>query len=521
MIGHWTQAVLTLGAQHLWQSALLFLFAVSVAGMGKLSAEIRSWMLLAAFALAAASPLAILLPRDEPAPATVSVVESAAPQSVSVETAASPGEPGLHKAMDYGLSIAPASVLESLALVWLLGALWSLARVVAGGRRANGLRDTARHAPELERLLGKELPRNASIAFSEAAAGPMVIGLRRPCILVPPGLATALTPAALTDLLHHETAHIRRRDLWVSAVQRLILGLYWWSPFLKLIGARLDLMREMACDERAAVRSGGGRSYAGSLLAGVGEARMPGDESALLAVGVFGHRSGLARRIDGLLDMEAKAPRRGVRTAWVLVCVAALAAHVGMTLAATPRLGRSTVPTPSSTSADAYVSSVQAERLIAAAAAGRSDEVRQLVRSGVDVDSRVDGDGTALIAAARRGRLQMVDALLALGAQPDLSSSGDGNPLIVAAQGGHLPIVERLVAAGADVNGVVAYDETPLINASRSGHLPTVTYLVEHGADVNLGVIADLGRWRSPLNQARDPRVRNYLLQHGAVAGKR
>jgi len=520
MIDHWTQGVLTLGTQHLWQSALLFLFAASVLSLSKLSAEARSWMLFGAFALAAASPFAVLLPRDELPPIDMSIAESAAPKPIRTETAASQGEAPFREAVANGLSIESPPVLESLTLVWLLGALWNLTRVLAGWHQARRLRGSARRAPELERLMGTELPRNASIAFSDTATGPMVVGLVRPCILVPPGLATALAPSALADLLLHEIAHIRRRDLWVSAAQRLILGFYWWSPFLKLIGARLDLVREMACDERAALRSGGGRAYAGSLLAGAGKLLTPSDRSALLAVGMFGHHSGLARRIDGLLGMEAKTAKRGVRMAWVVLCLAALAAHVGMTLAATPRLGRSTAPAPSSASAGAQASSAQAEQLIAAAAAGRLDEVRQLVRRGADVDSRVAGDGTALIAAAKHGQLEMVDELLALGAQPDRHSSGDGNPLIVAAKGGHLAIVERLVAAGADVNRVVAYDETPLINASRSGHLSTVTYLVEHGADVNLGVVADLGRWRSPLNQARNPRVWNYLVQHGAVAGR-
>lgn len=515
---HWTQAVLTLGAQHLWQSALLFLFAGFVLSRGKLSAEARSWILLGAFILAAVSPLAILLPREELPLMDVSIAEAAAPEPGRAESIAPRGEIRLQETVGTGLSMEYPLLLKSLTLIWLSGALWSLSRVLMGWHQARRLRGSARRAPELERLLGQELPRNASIAFSDAAGGPMVVGLVRPCILVPPGLATALAGSALADLLLHEIAHIRRRDLWVSAAQRAILSLYWWSPFLKLIGARLDLVREMACDERAASRSGGGRVYAASLLAGASQLPAPTDRAALLAVGMFGRRSGLARRIDGLLSIETKTAKRGVRTAWIVLCVASLAAHVGMTLAATPRLGRGAAPAPSS--AGTEISTGQAERLIVAAAAGRLDEARRLIRRGVDVDSRVDGDGTALIAAAKHGQLEMVDELLALGAQPDYPAAGDGNPLIVAAQGGHLAVVERLIAAGADVNRVVAYDETPLINASRSGHLSTVAYLVEHGADVNLGVVADRGQWRSPLNQARNPRVWNYLVQHGAVADK-
>jgi ankyrin repeat protein len=98
--------------------------------------------------------------------------------------------------------------------------------------------------------------------------------------------------------------------------------------------------------------------------------------------------------------------------------------------------------------------------------------------------------------------------------------SGEGIPLLIAPGLGYQSIVERLVEAGADVNLVdTDYAETPLIVASREGHLTTVKYLVGHGANVNQGVMADWeGRWRSPLNQASDPAVRDYLISQGATA---
>src|SRR3546814_2676906 len=84
----------------------------------------------------------------------------------------------------------------------------------------------------------------------------------------------------------------------------------------------------------------------------------------------------------------------------------------------------------------------------------------------------------------------------------------------MAARAGHDDVVAWLIEAGADPDAIVPDDETPLINAAREGHLQTVQYLVEHGADVNLGVTADFGEWRSPLNQASDEAVRSYLTRH-------
>lgn len=521
MSGDWTQVWSAMGAQHLWQSALMLLFASLVLGCAKLSAEARSWWLLGAFMLAAVSPLAVLLPGDSQRPPMAEAMSPLEVAPLAAKAAAASEHPGNPDTIIDEPSIAWVPALQWLVLsVWLAGALWSLLRLFSGWNGARRLRASSSEAPVLQRLMARELPRGTTMAFSDDIGGPMVVGLARPTILVPPALASALAPAVLADLLRHEIAHIHRRDLWSAAAQRLVLALYWWSPFLKRIGAQLELARELACDERAAAQAGGGADYAGSLLAGVNQLRSVAGEPAVLAVGVFGSRSGLAQRIDGLLNQEAKKISRGKRTAWVAACLIALTAHVGITLAASPRLGQA-VPAVDGGQSVASATSAQAARLIEAAGAGKLEEVRQLVHSGVDVDARVNGDGTALIQAAKNGQLEMVDELLALGAQPDLHSRGDGNPLIAASYNGHLDIVERLIAAGADVNRVVSFDETPLINAARAGQLPTVKYLVEHGADVNLGVMADGGRWRSPLNQARNPRVWNYLVQQGAVAERR
>jgi ankyrin repeat protein len=157
--------------------------------------------------------------------------------------------------------------------------------------------------------------------------------------------------------------------------------------------------------------------------------------------------------------------------------------------------------------------------LLAAVDAGNIKALHELIENGVDPDAGVRGDGTALIVASRQGKLAMVDALLKAGAGVGVASRGDGNPLIAAAKAGHDDVVARLIEAGADPNAIVVDDETPLINAARAGHLKTVEYLVEHGANVNLGVTADFGRWRSPLNQASDQAIKAYLLHHGASMG--
>lgn len=496
--------LLGVGVQHLWQSALVLLLATAAFRLRPLAASARSWLWLAVFALAVLSPLAVFLPGQSAA----AIVAPATP------AVALPIEPVQIEASDTtGRSLAEAamSVLKpAAALIWLLGCAWNLSRLLLGWREARRLRRDAAPAPELERRLAHELPTGTAVKLSDRITGPMVVGLARPCVLVPRALIGMVPDTVLLDLLRHEAAHVRRHDTRILFAQRCLLAFYWWNPVLRLITARLELAREMACDEHAAQRAATGRAYADSLLTGAGALLASRSRQRLLASGVFDGRRGLALRVERLLNMDPDTRRRDQRPA-LLLCGSALAASLALTLAATPRIGHAALA-----AADAEVSG-QAVQLVEAAAAGRLDEVRRLVGSGVPVDARVPGEGTALIEAARAGHLPMVDALLRMGAPVDQASPGDGNPLIAAAAAGHHEVVDRLIAAGANVNAVVRHDETPLIGAVRSGHLPIVRCLVEKGADVNLGVRADLGV-RTPLNQARDPAVHAYLISRGAVA---
>ncbi|MFL9584097.1 M56 family metallopeptidase [Stenotrophomonas sp. AB1(2024)] len=526
MTVHWTQALATFALQHLWHSALLFTLVTLVVTRNRLGAEARSWLLCAAFAMAAISPLLVLLPSATPeylapaatataAPSAPTTTITAASSDASVApTVGRPTEPR-HRAA----TTAAPLLLNAAALLWLLGTVYALLQLMRGIGQAALLHRTSRRASHLNALLGRDLPYTTTVALSDTASGPMVVGLFSPRILIPTHLANTLAPTALRDLLLHEAAHIRRNDLWVAAAQRALLAVYWWNPFLHLLGKRLDLAREIACDTRAAAQGGSGCNYADSLLTGINGLLATKRGNAPLAVAMSGSRSGLSQRIDNLLRLDTAHTAWTTRLLWSALCVFALAAHISVTVAATPRLG--TVPVRIMDDEPERDVSPQAARLIDAAAEGDITQVQQLINAGVSVDTNIRGDGTALISAARNGRLDTVNALLALGAQPDLQAIGDGNPLIAAARRGHLPVVERLVAAGADVNRIVPFDETPLINAARSGDVNTVAFLIDHGADVNLGVVADAGQWRSPLNQARNPHVRDYLVQRGAITTRR
>jgi len=145
--------------------------------------------------------------------------------------------------------------------------------------------------------------------------------------------------------------------------------------------------------------------------------------------------------------------------------------------------------------------------------------LNNMVNEGFDINSNLEGDGTALIIAARAGKATMVQALLDLGADVNYATETDGNPLTAATIANKLTIAKLLYLQGAELDAITEYDETALINASRYGHFKLVEFLVENGADVNLSVNAQTARgivYRSPLKNAKTQQIRDYLASKGA-----
>lgn len=496
----WSGVLLHLALQHLWQSASLLGAAWLLWRMPSLGAGVLAKLMTGLFFFASLLPGAALLPATAtPAPiahGSISPHSTDAPGRVSDDV----GKPGVRLAHTEPAHVQTLSIL--IVMVWFGGAAWSLRGVAEGWRQARRLRSGARRWVGAQDMPWISLP----VCLSDAVAGPMVVGLRHPCVLLPTELAQWLPEPALQAVLRHELAHVQRGDLWMLLTQRLCLAVYWWNPLLRRLAAHLELAREMACDAIAATAVGSGQRCADALLA-TAELRERGPSCSALATRMHVTEAGLVRRVNALLCVPVAMRRRRTRAAISIVLFSAVIA--GMALA-TPR----TTVTISANH--------RATQLISAAAAGDVSTVERLISGGVDINTVVlddDASGTALINAARIGDLRMVDTLLALGADPNAAALRDGNPLIVAAMNGHIQVMRRLVAAGADVNAVVRYDETPLINAAREGHLAAVRYLVEQGADISLGVWAEADRWRSPLNQAHGVAVIAYLRQQDAVAG--
>jgi len=141
-------------------------------------------------------------------------------------------------------------------------------------------------------------------------------------------------------------------------------------------------------------------------------------------------------------------------------------------------------------------------RWMRAARVGDTEELRQLLRAGMDPGRYVLVDQgmvspmaeqvTALHLAAFGGHMEACRLLLANGAEVDAltlpterAESGD-TPLMRAVWGRSIPVAELLLEAGADVDDVDGMTgETPLLAAARSGQPTMCQLFLEHGADLD------------------------------------
>ncbi|TAN44358.1 MAG: hypothetical protein EPN22_07690 [Nitrospirae bacterium] len=92
---------------------------------------------------------------------------------------------------------------------------------------------------------------------------------------------------------------------------------------------------------------------------------------------------------------------------------------------------------------------------------------------------------TALMAAAADGHIEIVKQLLKYGSAVNAKSKNGWSALSAAAMMGHSEVVDFLIAHGADMSSKDRFGQTALIEAVGSGHFDTARLLIEQGADVN------------------------------------
>ncbi len=206
----------------------------------------------------------------------------------------------------------PGAALRVLLATAVLLSASRLVRLLRAGCAAWGLRRRSA-------WLGEEAGVEIRVMPPEwERAGPLLVGVWRPAILVPEFLMKPEHEALWQMALAHELAHVSRRDLPVMVLTEVLLLPLAFHPVSRWVRAKLEAARELACDAQA---SGEALTYARCLLEMAKLAVQP--SRPVTALGVGGAAI-LERRIRALAEPQTRVLSGRERwLAWVLLLVGA------------------------------------------------------------------------------------------------------------------------------------------------------------------------------------------------------
>lgn len=223
------------------------------------------------------------------------VEQSAAIMPLSISSAAKERRPPALGQLAIG-----GVVLSFLAGTLLMGAWLSLdvfraARLV---RQSEPARKPCLDA--LRTIVGPSTP-PPRLGVNKRLLMPVATGALRPAILLPEGFAQPGRVQELRAVLAHEWAHIKNGDLWLLAVDRLLLALLWAHPLYWWTRRRLRADQELLADAAAASQMGTA-DYAALLVTWTRQVAAQRGPAVSTAVGIWEGRSGLEQRVTALLE---------------------------------------------------------------------------------------------------------------------------------------------------------------------------------------------------------------------------
>ena len=157
---------------------------------------------------------------------------------------------------------------------WLAGSLSTLAMLATGLIGVEQLRRSSRlvevgDLPRRCRVLADSLgiARRVSVGICDRLAAPLLLGIVRPLVLLPPAALSGWSVEQLEMVLLHELAHLRRWDNLVNLGQRVVESLLFFHPAVWWLSGWVRLERELCCDRLVVDRVGQPFAYAEMLVA--------------------------------------------------------------------------------------------------------------------------------------------------------------------------------------------------------------------------------------------------------------
>lgn len=146
------------------------------------------------------------------------------------------------------------------------------------------------------------IERGIALYQCDAVTTPLLVGLFRPCVLLP---NIGVTADQARYVFLHELMHFRRRDLWFKLLLVIVRSLHWFNPFVWLAAKKAEEDIELACDADVLNKSVcvTRREYGDTILSFIHP-----DKAIYLpfATNFFLSHQQLIRRFETIMDTKTK-----------------------------------------------------------------------------------------------------------------------------------------------------------------------------------------------------------------------
>ena len=272
---------------------------------------------------------------------TGQVTDNAGQIAGAAVDAESPGKSEKGEDIEGGNNPVSVNWLSVLAVIWLLGAGISfLAKGISYGKFTayickNSNRVTEGRILVLAEKTAVRLPvkKAPDIYASKTVSGPITLGLKRPMVILPEDFVQEFSKTVqkefseqLSLVLHHEFIHVKRKDLWYKWLYQILLCIHWFNPVLYLVGKKLNIDCELACDEAVLgkLTADGKRAY-GNILINAAERNIcfKGD---ILSTTLLGRRKDLKERLKGIIHYKKPGKAKILASLCMVCCLFCLSA---------------------------------------------------------------------------------------------------------------------------------------------------------------------------------------------------
>lgn len=201
--------------------------------------RLKKWEARYLFSIGFLSLFKWLVPPFLSAPIQSSEFDAISPIDLPIEPVSSVST----QTMESVTSLSGSGLLFTLwiggVLFFLIQPIWASMRLRRRIERSNPIR-----LADQDCMLQKPIP----VFRTNTIAVPLTMGVIRPKIYVPD--AWSHWPGECRQMvLSHEMAHIQRRDGLTVWIQRLVQAIAFFNPLVWCFGNRLNMWREMACDD--------------------------------------------------------------------------------------------------------------------------------------------------------------------------------------------------------------------------------------------------------------------------------